>query len=202
VQIPRWRPYDFPFPARHVPDNPFAVPLAAVVTGPNSQRFTVPGFYDGLGHWKVRFAPNAVGHWSLLTRSSLPELNHQQASFLCVANESKMVHGGLRIDTEHPSQFVHEDGTRYFPMGYECDWLWALDSSDPQLKTINPFLDKLSGYGFNFIILNTYAHDTSWRKGRTGDDDFGPPPLYAWEGTNEQPDHSRRNDSSETSGRL
>src|SRR5450432_4273450 len=87
VRIPRWQPYDFPFPARQVPNNPFTVPLAAVVTGPNGQRFTVPGFFDGLGHWKVRFAPNTVGHWSLVTQSSLPELNYQQASFLCVANE-------------------------------------------------------------------------------------------------------------------
>lgn len=193
VRIPRWQPHDFSFPSRAVPNNPFTVPLAAVATGPNGQRFTVPGFYDGLGGWTVRFAPNTIGNWSLVTQSTLPDLNQQQASFLCVPSEREGAHGGLRIDTQHPSQFVYEDGTRYFPMGYECDWLWALDSSDPQLKTVNLFLDKLSGYGFNFIILNTYAHDTSWRKGRTGDDDFGPPPLYAWEGTNEQPDHSRFN---------
>ena len=78
-------------------------------------------------------------------------------------------------------------------MGYECDWLWALDSRDPDLPTVNAFLDKISSYGFNFILLNAFAYDTSWRKGRTGEDDYGPPPLFAWEGTNEQPDHSRFN---------
>ena len=56
----------------------------------------------------------------------------------------------------------------------------------------NPFLDKIAGDGFNFIILNAFAYDTSWRKGST-DDDYGPPPLYAWEGTNDKPDHSRFN---------
>jgi hypothetical protein len=128
-----------------------------------------------------------------VTRSILPDLDHQQASFLCVPNEDEVSHGSLRVDTDHPSQFVHEDGTRFFPMGYECDWLWALDSAAPRLATINPFLDKLRDHGFNFIILNAFAYDTSWRKGHTGDDDYGPPPLYAWEGSNDQPDHSRFN---------
>ena len=28
------------------------------------------------------------------------------------------------------------------------------------------------------MILNAYAHDTTWRKGQTADDDFGPPALF------------------------
>jgi hypothetical protein len=43
------------------------------------------------------------------------------------------------------------------------------------------------------VILNSYAHDTSWRKGKTGEDDFGPSPLYAWEGSNDKPDHAKLN---------
>jgi len=78
-------------------------------------------------------------------------------------------------------------------MGYEYDWLWALDATNAELRTVNPFLDKLVANGFNYVLLNAYAHDTSWRKGKTGNDDYGPPPLYAWEGSNEQPDHSRFN---------
>jgi len=78
-------------------------------------------------------------------------------------------------------------------MGYECDWLWALDAQDPHLPTVSPFLDKISSHGFNFVILNAFAYDTSWRRGKTGDDDYGPPPLYAWEGSNDRPDHSRFN---------
>jgi hypothetical protein len=78
-------------------------------------------------------------------------------------------------------------------MGYECDWLWALDLGQHDLKIVEAFLDELTTNGFNYIILNTYAHDTSWRKGKTTEEDFGPPPVYAWEGSNEQPDHSRFN---------
>lgn len=85
--------------------------------------------------------------------------------------------------SNHPYHFVFEDGSRYLMMGYECDWLWALDMKDPNLPTLNPFLDKLAKHGFNLIILNAYAHDTSWCKGKTDADDYGPPPMYAWTGS-------------------
>jgi hypothetical protein len=78
-------------------------------------------------------------------------------------------------------------------MGYECDWLWALDATNAALPSVNRFLDKLAANGFNYVLLNAYAHDTSWAKGKTSDEDYGPPPLYAWAGTNEQADHSRFN---------
>jgi hypothetical protein len=182
-QVPRWQPQDLVFNSHATPDNPFAVEFSADVTGPHGISFTLPGFYDGDSTWKVRVSPTALGVWSLITRSADPDLDGQRVTFTCTANPNRAVHGGLRVDPEHRSQFLYEDGSRYFPMGYECDWLWALDSGDPLLRTLNPFLDKIAGDGFNFIILNAFAYDTSWRKGRTEDDDYGPPPLYAWEGT-------------------
>ncbi len=191
--VPRWQPHDFSFTAKTDSPNPFQVPFSADVTGPDGKKFTTLGFYDGENTWKIRISPTALGNWSLVTHSPVPELNDQHASFVCIANPSPQIHGPLRIDPEHPQQFIFEDGTHTFPMGYECDWLWALDTNDTDLKTINPFLDRLTGLGFNLIILNAYAQDTSWRKGRTGEDDFGPPPLYAWEGTNDKPDQTRFN---------
>ena len=193
LQVPRWQRQDFPFTSKAAKENPFAVMFSAEVTGPNGIRLTVPGFFDGEGTWKVRIAPNREGMWSLRTTSTHPDLDNRRASFSCTPNNSRAVHGGLGIDPEHPSQFMYEDGTRFLPMGYECDWLWALDSGDPQLKTIDPFLDTIAAHGFNFIILNAFAYDTSWRKGKTGEGDYGPPPMYAWEGSNEKPDHSRFN---------
>lgn len=191
--VPRWQPCDFAFPASIADGNPFQVALRATVKGPDGKTFTLPGFYDGNGIWKVRVSPTVEGQWSLVTQSDLPALNGKPAAFTCVPNPNPKVHGGLRVDPQHPHHFVHADGTRYFLLGYECDWLWALDLDQPDLRTVNPFLDKLAAHGFNYIILNSYAHDTGWRKGRTGDDDYGPPPRYAWAGTNERPDHTRFN---------
>lgn len=43
------------------------------------------------------------------------------------------------------------------------------------------------------MIINSYAHDTKWRNGTTGPDDYGPSKLYPWEGSNNKPAHSRMN---------
>jgi len=193
VSVPRWEPYDFAFTASVTMEKPFQVAFSAEVTGPDGAKFTLPGFYDGDDTWKIRISATADGAWSLVTHSDVAELDGKSGAFTCVPNLSPLIHGGVRVDVERPHQFVFEDSTRFLPIGYECDWLWALDTNDPELRTVNAFLDKLTSHGFNFIILNAYAHDTTWRKGRTGDDDFGPPPLYAWAGTNEQPDHTRFN---------
>ena len=193
VQVPRWQPYDLVFRSEAQPANPFAVVFSATVEGPKHVRLKLPGFYDGKGRWKLRVSPTSEGTWSLVTESSVPDLNAKTAQFEAVPNTNRHVHGGLRIDPQHPRHFAFEDGTHCFVMGYECDWLWALDSAKPGLPAVEPFLDKLAANGFNYLLLNAFAQDTSWRKGNTAPDDYGPPPLFAWDGTNERPDHSRFN---------
>ncbi len=188
INVPKWKPYDFSFKSNYSHENPFMVNFYASVKGPNNIEFELPGFYDGNGTWKIRISPTTEGEWSFVTHSDDPELNEKEISFLCVPNNDPNIHGGLLIDKEHPYHFIFEDGTRYFMMGYECDWLWALD-----INTLEKFLDKIASYGFNNIILNAYAHDTGWCKGKTSEKDYGPPPMYAWEGTNEKPIHDRFN---------
>lgn len=190
---PVHHPYDFFFTSQTPHENPFAVEFRAEAKGPEGESFVVPGFHDGDGRWTIRFSGTRPGVWTLATRSDDPELDGKTATVECIPNEHPKVHGRLRVDPEHPRHFVYEDGTRYFLMGYECDWLWALDMGSPDLTRLNPFLDKLASFGFNHIILNGFAHDTSWRQGSTGPDDFGPPPMFPWAGDNAKPDHSRFN---------
>jgi hypothetical protein len=167
--------------------------LTAKITDPDGRSFQQNGFYDGSGTWKIRVAPSIQGAWSLLTESDDPDLDGQSRSWVCIPNDNPRCHGGLGTDSENRHHFIFEDGTRYFLLGYECDWLWALDLPNEGLPTLEPFLDKLAGHGFNHIILNAYAHDTSWQEGRSGEDDYGPPALFAWEGSNATPDHQRFN---------
>ncbi|MBM3211651.1 DUF5060 domain-containing protein, partial [Candidatus Poribacteria bacterium] len=191
--VPCWQPQDFEFRSSTEHDNPFMVQFSATVTGPDDEKFKTLGFYDGNGIWNIRIAPGKEGKWSLVTHSDDPNLNNKSLSFDCITNTNSKVHGSLKIDSENPYHFIYEDGTRYFMNGYECDWLWALDIMNPNIKTLEAFLDKLAKYSFNHIILNAYAHDCGWRKGNTGPDDYGPPPMYAWPGDNEEPDHTRFN---------
>jgi hypothetical protein len=44
--------------------NPFLdVDVDGCFRGPSGQEFTVPGFYDGEGVWRVRFSPDEPGRW-------------------------------------------------------------------------------------------------------------------------------------------
>jgi hypothetical protein len=169
------------------------VPFAATVKGPDGKSFTLPGFFDGQGKWNIRVSPNAEGRWSLVTKSDVKELDGQTAEFTCAKSPNPNAHGVLRVDKAHPHHFIFEDGTRFFMQGYEYDWLWALDMDKPGVPTVEQSLDLIAKHGFNYVILNSYAHDTKWRTGKTSPDDYGPPLLYPWEGTSEQPDHSRMN---------
>ena len=68
--------------------NPFLIEVDVTFTGPGSQTYTVPGFYDGDGIggidgniWKTRFTPDAVGAWTYLSDSLEPLLNGLSGSF-------------------------------------------------------------------------------------------------------------------------
>ncbi len=193
TSVPCWKPHDFTFHADVATTNPYMVEFGATATGPNGATLTLPGHYDGEGNWKIRLAPNVEGQWSLVTKSELPELDAKKLTFSSVMNSNPKVHGFLRVDKEHPHHFIYEDGTRFFMQAYEYDWLWALDVGKPDVPTVGKTLDLLAQYNFNYIILNTYAHDTKWSKGKSESDDYGPSALYPWAGSNDAPDHSHMN---------
>ena len=95
-------------------------------TGPDGVRLRVPGFYDGGGMWKIRFSPTHAGRWSLRTTSRTVALDGKtEPEIECAPNGHPQNHGGLKVDPAHPYHFIHEDGTRYFLLGYEADWLWG-----------------------------------------------------------------------------
>jgi hypothetical protein len=193
IEVSLWQPYDFTFHSSKSHENPFKVNFSAFVQGPENKSFTTLGFYDGEGDWKIRLSPDIKGIWTLRTISDDPSLDGKKASLVCIENTNPKIHGPVKVDPNHPNSFIFADGSRYFLMGYECDWLWALDMNNPELPTLKSFLDKLADNHFNQILFNAYAHDTKWRLGKTGPDDFGPSDIYAWAGTNDQPDHTRFN---------
>ena len=191
--IPLWQPHDFIFPAKASPTNPFLVEISATVTGPDGKTFDLPGFYADNDSWTIRVSPTAEGQWSLVTKSKLPELDGKTTAFTGVKNPNPKIHGVLEVDSEHPHHFIFADGTRFFMQGYEYDWLWALDQEKNGVPTMEKTLDLIGRHGFNYVIVNSYAYDTGWRKGKTGPDDYGPSLFYPWAGSNAAPDQSRLN---------
>ena len=73
--------------------NPFQISMQVDFTGPSSQVYTIPAFYDGDGAgglngniWKVRFSPDEEGDWTYLTSSGEISLNGLSGSFQVSGN--------------------------------------------------------------------------------------------------------------------
>jgi hypothetical protein len=189
----QYHPYDLLLRSGTPHPNPFLVDLRAHLSGPDGAAFTVRGCYDGAGAWLLRLCPNLPGEWRYVTESPDPELDGQTGVLRCVPGPNPRVHGALGLDPEHPYHFRYEDGTRPFVLGYEANWLWALGHLPDGEAQLRRFCDRIAGYGYNHVFVNAYAHDTHWAPGKSHPEDYGPPPAYAWEGTNERPDHLHLN---------
>lgn len=185
----QYRPVDLRFRAT-ASGNPFEVDLTGVVRGPDHAVLRVPGFYDGDGTWVVRFSAPAPGEWQLETQSSLPALQGQRRTITARPSANPKVHGLLQVDPDHPYHFRHQDGSPFFLMGYEADWLGLVDMRDRDRRVMRRLIEQMDSRGFNYVLVNVYAHDTRWAPGKSCEWDHGPPALYAFAGTNEKPDHS------------
>jgi hypothetical protein len=127
------------------------------------------------------------------TVSPVPALNGRTEQITASANTHNRVHGRLQVDPDHPYHFRFEDGTRFFLMGYEADWLGLAGMNDPARAVLHRMVAHMDERGFNYVLVNVYAHDTRWAPGKSCEYDHGPPALYAFEGSNEKPDHTRLN---------
>eukprot|EP00051_Salpingoeca_urceolata_P016825 m.226153 g.226153 ORF g.226153 m.226153 type:complete len:541 (-) comp18790_c1_seq1:234-1856(-) len=163
--------------------NPFLVNITATITPPSfstsptpplvrraTAPLSVPGFFysedDGSGQWvfAFRFSCDAVGSWAWHITSDDADLNNMGGAVNCEQNSDPAFHGRLEVDQSHPHHFAYQDGTRYFMVGTEVDWLWALDLDNLSTHTLEPFLDTLSYGGFNNIMVNLYANYSAWAR--------------------------------------
>lgn len=185
-----YRPNDFIFKGVSKIENEFFADIEGRFVSPKGKTYVVPGFYNGDNQWIIRFAPTETGKWKFTvnTRHISVTEGDTEGSFDCTKGEGTPIHGPVLIDVNKSDKFVYENGEAYMMNAYESNWLWAMD-----IEKIEEFMRQIKSYGFNMVITNLYAHDTSWCSGNTSPFDFGPPALYAWEGTNEAPDHSRLN---------
>ena len=52
-------------------------------------------------------------------------------------------------------------------MGYEADWLWAVGLEDPERKSSAGLIRQIAENGFNHVLVNVYAYDTTWSPGKS-----------------------------------
>ena len=102
--------------------------------------------------------------------------------------------------SDKPQNFFYEDGTHYFNLAFECDWLYALDYGNDQLPKTKHLLNLLNEYGFNQVVMNVYAYglDFDWVR----DERLAANPqheyseredIFPFLGSNSNPDYSSLN---------
>ncbi|HSJ66936.1 MAG TPA: DUF5060 domain-containing protein [Anditalea sp.] len=195
--VQRYQVHDFIF--RNTAENtinPFDVVFGAIYTGPSGEKLKVPGFYNGDEEWVSRFSATEVGTWTFETYASLATLSGHKGSIEITKNSLPNQKGAVVLDPENPQAFVYGNGSPYFLLAYELDWLFALDYGNASgLPRTDKILDEVASNGFNHIVMNVYAYDVAWRIADNVPDEyfFGRPEYGIFHGGNENPDFSQLN---------
>ena len=151
----QWDVVDIAFTATKVPSEPFAVTFGAVFKGPDGQKLTVPGFYNGDRSFMIRFSPPSMGSWEFTTYASLPSLVNYQGRVTCIQQTHPNRHGPLAIHPDNPQRFAYVDGSPYYLMAFECDWLFALDAGNADdIPVTRQLVDQIAAVGFNHVVMN------------------------------------------------
>lgn len=191
--ISQWKILDIEFECSQLPEAPFELIFGAILDGPEDKQMNVPGFYAGGKRYILRVCPPEKGEWHFRIYSDLKELSGQQGIIRVSKNNDKDVHGPVMIQKMNSKHFSYTDGTPYFLLAYELDWLFAMDlETTPELPKTNQLIDTLAEYGFNQVIMNVYAHDVDWNKDPQlkKKHDYGSPSIWPFGGSNNNPDFS------------
>jgi hypothetical protein len=93
--------------------------------------WTVGGFYDGDGTYRLRALAEQEGTWQFVTSSTTPALDGIEGE-VTVGPAAPGTHGPVRVDGFH---FAYADGTRYRPWGTTA-YAWNHQDDKTQQETL------------------------------------------------------------------
>ena len=154
----------------------------------------ISAFYRDNGIWTLRFTPNKPGTWHYTVFYDADDSYVYDADYykdqiqpkddskqyaedyqgifdgvsgtvICTKNSNPNMHGGVLRDPEQLDHFVYEDGTDYFLMGYEVDWMAMLDDDQDGIPHAKQLIDQLAEAGYNEVLMNAFGWDTLWCDG-------------------------------------
>lgn len=187
---------DITFKASGSINAPFEVDFNANFTSPSGATQSIPAFYNGDKEWVVRFSATEAGEWSYTTDSDLKSLNNKSGRVVVSSECYADRRGAVKIDPNDKRHLVWGDGSPYLMLGFECDFLFALDYGLDQRPRMEHFVDKLEEYNFNHIIMNVYANDVVWAKDEKLRAEYefgGSDEMFPFLGSNTDPDYSALN---------
>jgi hypothetical protein len=195
-QVEQWDVVEFSFTATGKVTEPFEVEFGAIFQHEGKNEMRIPGFYNGEKTWLLRFCPPKTGKWTFETYATLPQLAGKTGNVDVIGNTKNRQHGPIVADPEHPQKFMYADGSQYFMMAFELDWLFALDAeNETDIPKTKDIIGAVKENGFNQVVMNLYAFDAPWGEKDKIDpkNNYAKPKVFPFGGTNDEPDYSTLN---------
>ncbi|GEC72509.1 protein of unknown function [Flavobacterium flevense] len=196
--IVKWEVLDISFPIKTNLKSPFTARFGALFSHENGSTQEVPGFYNGNNEWIIRFSSSIEGEWTFVTFGEEKSSENLKGKVRITKNKANNP-GAIVIPKEMPQNFFYQDGTPYFLLAFECDWLFALDYHNKKaLPKTDHLLDLIKENGFNQVVMNVYTYDVSWEKDPKlkthPEHEFGGmDDMFPFSGNNKKPDFSALN---------
>jgi len=109
--------------------------VEVTIAQPDGTRLTIPAFFDGGQTWRVRHTPTMAGMDTItvvtLNRLEVKPLGLQPSEF-SVGGASRP--GFVRLDPSDNKRFIFDDGSAYYPVGYNLGW--RNDGAPPLVESI------------------------------------------------------------------
>lgn len=159
--------------------NPFVDVELTARFSQGSTTITATGFYDGAGHYRVRFMPEKPGEWTFVTHSNRPALDGQTGSFVATPPTAKN-HGP--VHAAHTYHFAYADGAPYRPVGTTA-YAWTHQGDALEEQTLR----TLAASPFNKIRFCIFPKNYDWNKNEPVFYPFAGTPPTKWDFTKFNP---------------
>lgn len=199
IKSAQWEVNDLIYRTKKIVNNPYTKKVFAVVKSKTGEQ-RVPLFYNGNKEWVFRYSSSTVGKKSFVIESEIRDLNGKRGKFVFTENKKNNRYGGIVKNENDKRHFYYEDGSHYFNLAFECDWLFALDYGEKTISKTEHLLGLINENGFNQVVMNVYAYDpdVNWVKDsrlkENPQHDYGArEDIFPFLGSNSKPDYSALN---------
>lgn len=98
------------------------VSLSAIFTSPNNKPYVVPGFWDGIANWLIRFTPEQEGNWQYaITVDDSQGVSPVFSGEFTVQPSNKLgwLQTGKQVNEAYSNRYlVHHNGTPFYGVGH------------------------------------------------------------------------------------
>eukprot|EP01084_Bolivina_argentea_P028272 52566_1 len=135
--------------------------------------YTINGFYNGNGIYKIRFMPNVIGECNYTIFSNVNNMNNIKGSFTVTTPTSTFNFGPVSVDYSTNKSFIFANGKNYFPIGTTSYYFWIYKD----LEWVNQTLNELQ-----YLAENDYFNKVRFCIFPNAGD-TGRPFYYPYQGT-------------------